>query len=61
MNVTIVQLKEYSKHCLSRLNFFKEEEKLKAVPEQRENILDNLKYYNKEVLRMNKKILNYPL
>ena len=61
MNVTIVQLKEYSRHCLSQLNFFKAEEKLIALPEQRENILDNLKYYNKEVLRIDKKILDYPL
>ena len=61
MNVTIVQLKEYLRHCKSQKNFFNEQLLLKSHPEQRETHVKSLKYYEKEIVRMDKKIAKYPL
>ena len=61
MKVTIVQLKEYLKHCKDQEVFFNEQLELKAHAEQRETHLSNSKYYKKEIVRMNSKIDQYPL
>ena len=61
MNITIVQLKEYLDHCKTQKLYFNDQLLLKSLPEQRETHLNNFKYYEKEVARMEKKIANYPL
>lgn len=61
MNVTIVQLKEYLQHCHEQKDYFKEQLDLKSLPEQRKTHLRNFKYYDKEIIRMDKKIAKYPL
>lgn len=61
MKVTIVQLKEYLKHCKNQEVFFNEQLDLKSHPEQRETHLNNFKYYQKEIVRMSSKIDEYPL
>ena len=60
MKVTIVQLKEYLKHCKNQEVFFNEQLELKAHPEQRETHLNNSKYYKKEIVRIHSKIDQYP-
>ena len=59
MSVTIVQLKEYLQHCKKELAFFREQEALKALPEQHKTHVKNVKYYEKEVSRMEKKVALY--
>ena len=59
--VTIVQLKEYLSHCEKELSFFREQEALKALPEQHKTHVKSRKYYEKEVDRMTKKIAKWTL
>ena len=59
MSVTIVQLREYLQHCNKELAFFREQEALKSLPEQHQTHVKNVKYYEKEVSRMEKKVALY--
>ena len=61
MNITIVQLKEYLDHCRTQKLYFNDQLLLKSIPEQRETHLRNFKYYEKEIVRMEKKIEKFPL
>ncbi len=61
MNVTIVQLKEVLQMFKDDREKFSNLLTLKAHPEQREIHIKSLKHYEKEIIRMEKKIANYPL
>lgn len=59
--ITLVQLKEYRQHCVDELDYFIKQNNLKKLDCQAELFKKNIKYYEKEVARMDKKIANIEL